>query len=71
MGKILIIVGIVVLIIGLLIHYTQFNLNWFGKLPGDIRIEKPNFSVYIPVTSMILFSVVGSALLWLIRKINF
>lgn len=70
MGKILILIGILVVILGLLIHFTGFNFNWFGKLPGDIRIERPGFSFYFPITSMILISVVVSLVLWIIRKMN-
>ncbi len=68
MGKIIIAIGAIIVIIGLLMQFTNFNFNWFGKLPGDMRIEKPNFSFYFPVTSMILISVVISFILWMIRK---
>lgn len=70
MGKILILIGILVAVLGLLIQFTGFNFNWFGKLPGDIRIERPGFSFYFPITSMILISVVVSLVLWIIRKMN-
>jgi hypothetical protein len=71
MGKLLILIGLFTLIIGLLIQFTAFNLDWFGKLPGDIRIEKPGFSLYIPLGSMLLVSVLFSLILWIVRKINF
>jgi len=70
MGKILILIGIIIVIIGLLMHFTSFNFNWFGRLPGDIRIEKPGFSLYIPWVSMLLLSVVFTLILWVIRKLN-
>jgi len=70
MGKTIIIIGIVVLIAGLLIQFTNFNLSWFGKLPGDIRIKRPGYSFYFPVTSMILISGAISVIFWLIRKFN-
>ncbi|MFA7448140.1 MAG: DUF2905 domain-containing protein [Weeksellaceae bacterium] len=71
MGKLLILIGLFTLIIGLLIEFTAFNLDWFGKIPGDIRIEKPGFSLYIPLVSMLLVSVLFSLILWIVRKINF
>lgn len=71
MGKLLILIGLFTLIIGLLIEFTAFNLDWFGKIPGDIRIEKPGFSLYIPLGSMLLVSVLFSLILWVVRKINF
>lgn len=70
MGKIIIVLGVVIVLIGLLIQFTNFNFNWFGKLPGDVRIEKPNYSIYFPITSMILISIFISVLLWLFRKFN-
>jgi len=70
MGKTVIIIGVIIVIIGLLIQFTGFNFNWFGKLPGDIRIEKPGYSFYFPVASMILISVLVSLIFWIIRKMG-
>ena len=60
MAKILIILGSVLLVTGLLLTVAPGLLGWFGKLPGDIRIERPSGSVFIPITSSILVSVVLS-----------
>lgn len=68
MGKVLILVGFLLVIIGALLHFTTFNFHWFGRLPGDIRVENQNYSVFIPLTSMLLISVVGSFILWIIRR---
>ena len=67
-GKYIIIIGAAIIVIGLLVYFFYDKLNWFGRLPGDIRIEKDNFRFYFPITTMILLSVLISALLWLIRK---
>ena len=56
MGRILIITGIVLLTAGLLLTWAPGLLGWFGKLPGDIRIERPSGNVFIPITSSILVS---------------
>lgn len=66
-SKILVVLGALLVIAGLLWHFTGGNIP-FGKLPGDIRIEKENTKVFIPITSSILLSLVLSALLWLLRK---
>lgn len=66
MQKILIITGIVILSIGLL--WPLITKLPIGKLPGDIMIDKPGLKVFIPVTSMILLSIIVSVILWLIRK---
>lgn len=68
MGKLLIYLGIIMLIIGLVIEYVPISINWFGRLPGDIRINKPGFSFFMPITSMILFSVAVSLLIWLYKQ---
>ena len=57
-AKWLIIAGIILVILGILLYLVPGLFNWFGKLPGDIRIEKENSKVFFPVTSMILISVV-------------
>ncbi len=69
MGKQIIIVGIIICFVGAIIWILGDKLAWFGNLPGDIKIEKENFKLYFPITSMILASIVLSFLLWLLRKI--
>jgi hypothetical protein len=59
-------VGIAIAIVGLLI-WTG-GLSWFGRLPGDVRIERPGVRVYFPITSMILVSVVLSLIMALVRR---
>ncbi len=68
-GKILVIVGFGIVFIGLLIWLFGNKLNWFGNLPGDIRIERPNFKFYAPIVSMLLLSIFISFLLWVIRRL--
>jgi len=68
MGGWLIIAGIILIMIGLLLHYAPGALSWFGRLPGDIRIETERTRVYIPITSMILVSLVLSLLIRLFRN---
>lgn len=50
--------GAVVLAIGAMVRFAPGLFSWFGNLPGDIRIEGENSRVFIPITSMILISVV-------------
>ncbi len=58
MGKILIWLGLVLVVIGLILTYAPGLLGWFGRLPGDIRIEREGGSFFFPITSMILISIV-------------
>jgi hypothetical protein len=67
MGKILIIVGIVLVIAGILIHLNP-RIPFFGRLPGDIVVDRGNFKMFIPITTSIILSVVLSLILYLINK---
>jgi uncharacterized membrane protein (DUF106 family) len=64
--KILILVGIILLIMGLL--WPWISKLPIGKLPGDIIVDKPNFKLYIPITTMLIISIIISLILWLIKK---
>ncbi len=69
LGKGIIILGVVVVIVGVVVWLFGDKLRFLGRLPGDIRIEKENVHVYIPITTMILLSVLLSAVLWLVQKL--
>lgn len=65
-GLLVIGAGLAIVVVGLLIW--SGGLSWFGRLPGDVRIERPGVRVYFPITSMILVSVVLSLILALVRR---
>ena len=67
-GKWIIGIGAIIILVGIIIYFFHDKLNWIGRLPGDIRIEKENFRFYFPITTMILFSLLGTLIIWLIRK---
>lgn len=56
-GKYLLLAGIVLLVLGAVVYFFGDKLNFIGKLPGDIRIEREKGSFYFPVTTCILLSV--------------
>lgn len=66
LGLVVISLGIALVIIGSLIAVGAFA--WFGRLPGDIRIETGPTRVYIPITTMLLLSVVLSLLGAIFRR---
>lgn len=68
MGKWIMLAGIALLAIGAVLQFAPGLLSWFGRLPGDIRIESERGTVFIPLTSMILISIVISVLLNLFRR---
>ncbi|WP_394753182.1 DUF2905 domain-containing protein [Crenothrix sp.] len=57
-GKMIIILGIALVMMGLVISYAPWLVNWFGKLPGDIRIQNAKSFVFIPLVSMLIVSVI-------------
>ncbi len=67
-GKYLVIIGVGIIVIGLLLWFAGDKLNWFGNLPGDVRVEKKNVKIFVPFTTMLLLSAVLSLLFWLFRK---
>ena len=67
-GKWIVATGVLIVIAGILIYFFHDKLNWLGKLPGDIRIEKENFRFYFPITTMIIISVVLTLLINIFKK---
>jgi H+/Cl- antiporter ClcA len=67
MGRFLVISGIILIAAGLLIYAAPSLFSWFGKLPGDIRIEKENSKIFIPLTSMLLLSIVLTIIVNLLK----
>ena len=68
-GRLLLILGLVIALVGLLIWAGGRFFPWLGHLPGDIRIERENFKLYFPLATMILLSVIGSIILNIIIRI--
>jgi NAD/NADP transhydrogenase beta subunit len=65
-GVLLVAVGVVLILVGLLMW--SGSLAWFGRLPGDIRIERDSVRIYVPIVSMLLVSAVLSLVLYLVRR---
>lgn len=57
-GKLLAAIGVILVVIGLVVSYAPWLVNWFGKLPGDIRIENEQRFIFIPITSMVIISII-------------
>jgi hypothetical protein len=68
-GWLLIIVGLVIATIGL-VWLLAPSVPWFGRLPGDIVIERANSRFYFPVTTCIIVSLLLSGLMWLVRRLG-
>lgn len=59
--------GALLVLIGLLIHAG--GLDWFGRLPGDIRIERDSFRFFFPLASLIILSLALNLVIFLVRKL--
>lgn len=68
-GKYIIIIGVAIIIIGIVIYFFHDKLHWIGHLPGDIRVERENFRFYFPITTMIVFSVLITVILSIIKRL--
>jgi Protein of unknown function (DUF2905) len=67
-GKFVLIIGLVLVAIGAVLWRFPSFFRWVGKLPGDISVQKGNFSFYFPVVTCILVSIVITLLSWLFRR---
>lgn len=68
MAKWLMVIGAIIFVMGALLYFAPWSLNWFGKLPGDIRVETDHGKIFIPITSMLIVSVVLTVLLNLFKR---
>jgi hypothetical protein len=66
MTRILVTLGVTLVIVGL--AWPWLVKIGLGRLPGDIVIERENFRVYFPITTMVLISLLLSLVFWLFRK---
>lgn len=66
MQRLLIILGLLVLAAGL--FWPWLARIPFGRLPGDIHIQRDGFDFFFPITTGLLVSVVLSLLIWLFRR---
>lgn len=66
-GKMLLLFGIVLIVVGGIFMFSG-KIPWIGRLPGDIYIQKKNFSFFFPITTSIILSIVISIILILLRR---
>jgi Protein of unknown function (DUF2905) len=66
MSRLLIIFGIVLIAVGVL--WPVIAKLGLGRLPGDIAIERENFSLYIPIATSLLISLLLSLVLWFLNR---
>lgn len=69
LGKLIVGLGVVLIVLGLVLWLAADKLSWSGRLPGDIKIARPGFRFYAPITTMLVLSVVLSILVWVFGKL--
>jgi hypothetical protein len=67
-GKWIIAIGLFVVIVGVVVYFFHDKLHWIGRLPGDIRIEKENFKFYFPIATMIIFSLLLTLIIQVVKR---
>jgi uncharacterized membrane protein len=65
-SRMLITLGLIILLVG--VTWPWLSRLGFGRLPGDIMIERENFHFYFPLATCIILSVILSAVLWLLNR---
>ncbi len=66
-GKFLVIVGAIMIIIGGLLLLSG-KISWLGRLPGDIIVQRKNFTFYFPLATSIILSIILTLLFWIFGK---
>ncbi len=69
-ANLIITLGIILVVIGVIFSFGGDKLSWIGNLPGDINIKGKNTRVFIPITTMILLSVIVTIVTWLVRYLK-
>jgi uncharacterized protein HemY len=67
LGRLLVVAGLVLVAVGILLSLAP-SIPWLGRLPGDVRIERPGFRLYLPITTSLLLSALVSLVLYLLSK---
>ena len=66
-GKLLIVLGVIVMAIGGLLLFSG-KIPWIGRLPGDILIQKKNYTFYFPLATSIIISMIITLIFWLLGR---
>jgi hypothetical protein len=67
LAKLLLLVGAIFVALGLVLLLVD-KVPWIGRLPGDIVVKRPGFSLYFPLGTSILLSLLISLILWLLNR---
>lgn len=66
-GKALIVIGIVIVIVGIIVTFSP-KIPYIGRLPGDILIKKENFTLYFPLATSVIVSIILSVIFYFFTR---
>jgi hypothetical protein len=66
-GRMLVVFGILIALVGLALLLVG-RVPWLGRLPGDIHIQRGNWTFYFPLATSLLLSVVLTLILWILGR---
>ena len=64
----IIITGLILVAIGMIFHFAPWLFKWFGRLPGDVRIETERYRILIPIVSMLLISIILTLIINILKR---
>ena len=67
LGKLLIVLGVIVIAVGGLLLFSG-KIHWIGRLPGDILIQKKNYTFYFPLATSIIISLIITLVFWILGR---
>lgn len=67
LGKLLMVVGVLLLLLGFALSFGP-KLPWLGRFPGDIFIKREHVTVYFPIVSCVVISLILSLLVWFLSR---
>ena len=67
LGQLIVVLGLILIVLGLVT--MRGWLGWFGHLPGDVRVERPNVRIFVPIVSTLLISILFSVLSYVLRRL--
>ena len=66
-GRVLLVLGLIIAAVGVALLLFG-KVPFLGRLPGDITVQRPGLTLYVPLATSLLLSVIVSLLLWLLRR---
>ncbi len=67
-ADVVIAVGVALVVVGLVLRFAPWLVAWFGRLPGDLRFERDGLTVFVPITSMVIVSILLSVVLTIVAR---